>query len=191
MRLTAFLLLLLSLALPPAAAQEAAPWTVEEDRSRLAFLFTQSGSQYEGSFGDWTAEIVFDRQDLENSSLEIVIDIGSVDTGNDDRDGLLRSSMLFDTFTYPEARFLSDELVSTGDDRFEARGRLTIRDVTREVVLPFTLSEAGGDAVLAEGRLDIDRLDYGVGQGQWQDTAMVADAVAIVFQVLATRAHSR
>src|SRR5690606_28618679 len=100
MRLTAFLLLLLGLALPPAAAQEAAPWTVEEDRSRLAFLFTQSGSQYEGSFGDWTAEIVFDRQDLENSSLEIVIDIGSVDTGNDDRDGLLRSSMLFDTFTY-------------------------------------------------------------------------------------------
>lgn len=194
MRLLSAVLLLLGLAVPtaapPAAAQQAVPWTVDHGQSRLGFLFTQSGSQYQGSFSDWTADIVFDREDLANSSIAITIGMGSVTTGSDDRDGLLRSSMLFDTFTFPEARFLAEELVATGENSFEARGQLTIRDVTRDVVLPFTLSEVqdAAEAVRAEGRLDINRLDYGVGQGQWQDTSMVADAVAVVFEVLATRA---
>ena len=193
MPLVAALPLLLGLLLaPPAAAQQATPWKLDHGQSRLGFLFTQSGSQYEGSFADWTADIVFDREDLANSSIDITIEVGSVDTGNADRDGLLRSSMLFDTFTWPQARFVADELAATGDGGFEARGQLTIRDVTRDVVLPFTMTDRQPQgSVLAEGRLEIDRLDYGVGQGQWQDTSMVADAVAIVFEVVASPSEAR
>ena len=172
----------------PAAAQEAPRWVVDHEASKLAFLFTQSGSEYEGVFQSWTAEIAFDPDDLAASALAVTIDMASAETGSDDRDQLLRTAPLFDVESYPEGRFESGEIVETGEGAYEARGRLTLRDQTRDVVLPFTLAIDDGVAE-AEGRLDIKRLDYGVGQGQWADTSMVADPVAIRFEIRATRAE--
>ncbi|SME97931.1 Polyisoprenoid-binding protein YceI [Tistlia consotensis] len=185
------LLLLLLLGLGPAvpaAAQAPVLWTVDPAHSRLGFLFEQSGSRYEGRFARWTAEIAFDPGDLAHSTVAVVINLASADTGSDQRDELLRSASLFDVADYPEGRFLADEIAATGADRYEARGQLTLRDVTRDVVLPFSLTIADGRAS-ASGRLGIRRLDYGVGQGQWHDTGMVGDAVTIVFELVATRAE--
>ena len=84
-------------------------------------------------------------------------------------------------------------MVRAGGDRYEARGKLTIRDVTRDAVLPFTLtltddpSRPGTLRAAARGRLLIKRLDYGVGQGEWSATGQVADDVTIDVSVLASR----
>lgn len=168
-----------------AAAQEAPRWAVEKESSRLAFLFTQSGSQYEGRFSEWSADIAFDPDDLEGSAVEVTVDMASAETGSADRDQLLRSAPLFAVADHPQGRFVSQEIVAT-DSGYEARGTLTLRGVTRDVVLPFTLAIEDGRAE-AEGRLEIARLDYGIGQGQWQETSMVADAVAVVFEIRAER----
>ncbi len=188
MRLLKPLALLLAVAASPAAAQEAPRWSVDHETSELAFLFTQSGSEYEGVFQAWTADIAFDPENLAGSAIAVTIDMASAETGSDDRDQLLRTAPLFDVEAYPEGRFESDEIVETGEGAYEARGRLTLRDVTRDVALPFTLTIDEGVAE-AEGRLDIERLDYGVGQGQWADTSMVADPVAIRFEIRADRAE--
>ena len=77
---------------------------------------------------------------------------------------------------------MADRFVALGNGRFEALGRLTIRDTSREVRLPFRFQAAadGKPAILAGGTT-IRRLDYGVGQGEWQDTQWLGDEVRIRF----------
>jgi len=80
------------------------------------------------------------------------------------------------------AKSSAERFVAPGNGRFEALGKLTIRDVTREIRLPFGFKPAadGARAELAGG-IAIRRLDYGVGQGEWQDTQWIGDEVRIRF----------
>lgn len=166
----------------------AATWTIE-DGSAIRFTAYQEGAPVEGSFKEFTAEIVFEPDDLAASRLAVEIDTASVATGHKDRDTALRSSSFFDVTTWPSASFVSDELVHQGGDRYDARGRLTIRDVTQDVVLPFelTIADNGSERrAHASGQLTISRLDYGVGQGEWTSTKTVGEDVVIRIEIAAT-----
>lgn len=171
-------------------ARAAANWTVE-DGSALRFMALQQGAPVEGSFAAFEATIDFDPKDLASSRIEVLIDTTSITTGHKDRDATLRSPAFFHAEQWPTARFASHTIAATGKGHYEAKGELTIRDVTKEVVLPFTLAiapdpEAGGQEARAEGELAIKRLDYGVGQGEWAATATVADEVKIQIAIVAT-----
>ena len=180
----------LALSLPSLA--EAPSWTVEEG-SRVGFVTSQGGGRVEGQFDRFEAEIAFAPNDLESSRVAVTIDVASVNTESKDRDDTIRSAQLFDVATWPQARFEASRFETTGDNAFDAHGTLTLRDVTLEVTLPFTLEIAehpDDPAVLkahAMGELAVDRLDYGVGQGVWQDTSMVPNQVIIVIDLLASR----
>jgi polyisoprenoid-binding protein YceI len=168
--------------------QAAPTWTIE-DGSAIRFTASQEGAPVDGSFGDFTAEILFDPDDLAASRVTVGIDTASVATGHKDRDTALRSSSFFDVTRWPSATFVSERLSHEGGDRYEARGRLTIRDVTREVILPFRLSiqEDGGRArAAAQGEITISRLDYGVGQGEWASIGTVGDEVVIRLEIIAS-----
>jgi len=84
-----------------------------------------------------------------------------------------------------EARFISTSVSRRSDD-YVAQGKLTIRAVTRDVALPFSLKIQDGRAT-ARGRLAIKRLDYGVGSNEWASTSYVADDVTIDITVVASR----
>jgi polyisoprenoid-binding protein YceI len=163
-------------------------WTIE-DGSAIRFTAYQQGAPVEGSFGDFTAEVVFDPDDLAASRVAAKIDAASITTGHKDRDTALRSPSFFDVDTWPSATFASDRLVHRGGDRYEAQGQLTIRDVTKDVVLPFRLAieqAAGRRVARASGELTISRLDYGVGQGEWASTKTVGDDVVIHVEIVAS-----
>ncbi len=187
----ALLAALLSLIVWPAVA-ETALWTVEAD-SQVIFIARQSGAPVEGRFETFSAEIRFDAEDLEASAVAVEIDIASVNSESSDRDQVIRSADLFDAATWPTARFEAPRFVHTGGDGYEAQGSLTMRDVTRDVVLPFdlTIEDHPDDAALlrarAVGELTIKRLNYGVGQGQWKDTSVVPDEVVIRIEITASR----
>jgi polyisoprenoid-binding protein YceI len=169
----------------PAAAQDAPDWTVDPEASRLGFVALQSGDEVEGTFGAWTAEIAFDPGSA-SGRIAVVVRTASADTGSRDRDDTLKGDGLLHAEAYPEARFVAEEFRTTGDGAYEAVGQLTLRDTTRDVVLPFTL-QVDGDQATAEGEMTVDRLDYGVGQGQWADTSTIGAEVRIVFAISATR----
>ncbi|WP_119167635.1 YceI family protein [Algihabitans albus] len=169
----------------PAAAQEAPIWVANHDESRVGFIAIQSGSDVEGYFDEWSADIAFDPETA-TGRVEIVVQTASVDSGARDRDDSVKGDGLLHVEAFPEARFLAERFEATGEGSFEAHGDLTLRDTTRPVVLPFTLAVTGETAEAAGG-LALDRLDYGVGQGLWADTSMIAAEVRIVFEILATR----
>lgn len=182
----------LLLAAAPAAA--AAPqWSVDAADSRLGFVTSLAGEPVTGRFRSFRADIRFAREALETSRIEIVIDMASVTTGNAERDATIRSPSLFAVESFPEAHFVADDIARRGAAAYLARGELTIRETTKEIALPFTLEVSPhperADALLAraEGEVTIERLAYGVGQGDWRDTSWVPNEVTIRFDLRAWR----
>ncbi len=167
-------------------------WVVEEG-SVLGFIARQQGSPVPGSFGSFAAEILFDPDDLDNSRFRVDIDATSISTGHNDRDQMLNSPSFFDTKQWPAATFESIAISAAGDGRYEAAAKLTIRDVTKDVMLPFTLEitsdpdDSARELAHAKGELPIQRLDYGIGQGDWASTVTVADEVVITVDIKASR----
>ena len=183
---------LLVAGLSPGAAAEPPLWSLEEG-STLGWVARQSGAEVEGQFDRFTAEIAFDPDDLEASRVAIEVDMVSVDSAASDRDQALVSKDLFDVATFPSARFEAERFVHLEGDTYEAHGRLAIRDAVLELTLPFTLTiedhpeDPSAERAHAVGAVEILRLDYGVGQGQWQDTSMVANEVLVTIDILARR----
>lgn len=182
---------LLGLALAFPTTVEAADWVVEEGSS-VGFEAYLQGAPVPGRFERFEALIAFDPDDLAGSQIEVVIDTTSVATGHRDRDTALRSPGLLDVEQWPTAGFVSDRIEHLGGDDYRAHGRLTIRDVEKDVTLPFELaitdqpSDPGSQQADARGELTISRLDFGVGQGEWASTAMVGEEVAIAIAIRAT-----
>ncbi|MGI9502545.1 MAG: cytochrome b/b6 domain-containing protein [Geminicoccaceae bacterium] len=167
-------------------------WAIEEG-SRLGFVALQQGSEVLGNFDAFDAEVVFDPDDLDNSRIGVDIDVTSITTGHSDRDKTLNSPSFFDTATWPAAAFKSETITATGEDRYDAAGTLTIRDVTKDVVLSFSLDiqadsdDPSRERAEAKGELPILRLDFGVGQGDWTSTTTVADEVVITIDIKASK----
>jgi polyisoprenoid-binding protein YceI len=181
------LALLLALSLSgPALAGPDDPWTIDQAKSRIAFNAEQVGKIVTGRIGKWTGTIVLDPQNLAAARIDIRMDMRSAGTGTKDVDDMMQGPNFLDVARQSEARFTSDSVTSRGSDDYEARGKLTIRETTRDVVQFFTLKIQGPQA-MARGTLGIKRLDYGVGRNEWAATSYVANEVTIEIVVAATR----
>lgn len=167
-------------------AQAADQWNVVGDKSAVEFTGTQLGAEFTGEFEAFTADITFSPDDLAGSSVEVLIDIASANTQSADRDSQIVAPDWFDAAQWPTAKFVTKSFAETSAGKYEAVADLTIRDVTREVVLPFDLVITDGTAE-AVGSVTIKRTDFGVGQGQWTDTSQVGDDVTIRVTINATK----
>jgi polyisoprenoid-binding protein YceI len=169
-------------------ARAATAWTADPARSRLEFSGRLAGGTFEGRFARFAPAITFDPADLPGSRFEVEIDTASADTQEAERDGMLKGPDFFAVARWPVARFEATRFVQTEPGRFEARGRLTLRDVTREVSLPFRfVAAADGRTATLAGGTRIRRLEFGVGQGDWRDTKWLDDEVEVRFDLLLSR----
>ncbi|MCW5734860.1 MAG: YceI family protein [Enhydrobacter sp.] len=170
----------------PALAGPNDPWTIDPARSRIAFGAEQVGKLIAGRIASWTGTIVLDPENLADARIDIRMDMRSTTTGARDVDDMLKGKDFLDVARSPEARFVSDAVNRGSGDGYQARGKLTIREVTRDVTLPFTLRIENGQAT-ARGSLGIKRLDYGVGRNEWAATVYVANEVTVDIAVVASR----
>jgi len=159
-------------------------YSLDPSRSALKFLFKQAGADNQGRFGKISVTLRFADTHLAASRLEVTVDVNSLNTGDDERDKILRGPELFDVAKFPQAHFKATKIERVSAARYDATGKLTLRDVTREVHVPFTfrtVTEKGTPAGYMSGHLTINRLDFGVGQGEWKATDQVANAVDVTF----------
>jgi polyisoprenoid-binding protein YceI len=182
--------LLLVLPLLAATPALAGDWTVDASKSHLGFSGVQNGAPFQGSFGKWTAEIAFDPAHPEAGHAKVTIDLASAKTGDAQRDGALPQAEWFDVKSSPQAMFEATGFVSKGGDAYEAPGKLTIRGITKDAVLPFTLSIAG-DTAKAKGHLTLVRTGFGVGQGVWATADWVALDVGVDVDLTATQVQGQ
>ncbi|HWK74213.1 MAG TPA: YceI family protein [Povalibacter sp.] len=179
-RIASFAALILAAA---GLALAATQWKMQPKESTLTFVATQAGAPFEGKFEKFTADIAFDPQDLAGSRFDVKIDLASVNSRDGERDDTIRGPDLFDVKRWPSGHYVADKFTAQGGDKFTATGKLTLRDVTRDVPIEFTFENANGSAWL-KGTADLKRLDFGIGQGEWKDTATVANEVKIRFALL-------
>lgn len=158
----------------------AAQWSMQPKESKLTFVGEQAGAQFEGAFDKFTAAIAFDPKDLAASRFDVKIDTGSVNTQDGERDDTIKSADLFDVKRFPSARYVADKFTATGANKYSAAGKLTLRDITKDVPIEFTFESKDGAAWL-KGTAKIKRLDFGVGQGEWKDTSTVGNDVQVRF----------
>ncbi len=166
--------------LAPALAQ------FDAARSSVVAVSKQMGVPVEGVFRRFTAQVSFDPAKPAEGRASVEIDIASFDLGAEDFNRETVRKEWFDAARYPKASFVTTAIRPAGAGKYEAAGKLTIKGVTREVVAPVNLKAEGGRQVF-EGVLPIKRLQFNIGEGEWKDTATVADDVQIRFRIVAAK----
>jgi len=161
-------------------------WTILPEESSLTFTARQQGSEFTGTFGSFDGEIFFDPENLENSRITIEIDLSDVATGSSDRDQQMAGPLWFAVDTHSTALFESKTIIrGDSDEHYIAKGQLTLKGITHDLDLPFTLTFPEDGKAYAAGGAVIQRLDYNVGDEQWRDTSSVGNEVKIQFIVQA------
>jgi polyisoprenoid-binding protein YceI len=174
-----------------------AKWVIDPDHSVAAFTVRHMMiADVHGQFNKITGVIHFDIGDIAHSSVEAEIEVSGVYTGIQKRDEHLRSPDFFDVVQYPKVTFRSDKVKSTGNKRLKVEGSLTMRGVTKHVVLEAEYSgpvkdpvEEGGMSVGFTASVSINREDYGIMWNAGMEGGVVAGRdVRIILNVEADRA---
>jgi polyisoprenoid-binding protein YceI len=123
-------------------------------------------STVHGRFADVSGTILFDANNSANSSVTAVIKVASINTDNAMRDKHLNGEDFFDSAKFPEIRFQSTSVKALGGDKYVAVGNLTMKDVTKQVEIPFNLAtgknKKGQMLLGVDAALSIVRYDYHV-----------------------------
>ncbi len=170
--ITTFVAPVVALALSSAAAV-AAPWKIDPDHSHLTFTVDNLGfSLTHGQFRKFTADIDFDPENVETSSVSFVIDANSVDTNSKGRDKSIRSKNYLYVKNYPEITFVSETVRLVDENTAEIRGDVTIRGVTNEMtfnaeMIRIAPNPFAKDTLLAGFAVTgvIDRLEFDITYG--------------------------
>ncbi len=179
--------LVLLAAAPAFAAAPAPTWSVDKPASKIGFASSFGGTDFSGGFRTWDAQIKFDPNNLPGSSAVVTIDTASVATGDADRDKTLPDTPWFASTQYPKAVFRTQSFKALGGGRYQAIGTLTLRGVTKPLTLPFTLAITGPNAKMT-AQLGLNRLAFGVGQGEWAKTEVIPGVVNLTISLTAHRA---
>lgn len=166
-----------------ASAEETIPqWIMIPEESSITFTAVQNHAPVTGSFKKFNADIHFDANQLDKSTVKAAIDIGSVSADYEEVEKNLKAEEWFAVSHFPSAVFTARALRYIEDNRFEADGMLTIRDITLPINLPFTLdikNQDGSDIATMLSTITLKRTLFGVGQGEWKDTSAVEDDVKV------------
>jgi len=171
-----------------AHAADAAPathYTLDQTKSILEFQFEQAGARNKGKFTRYPVTLDFSPDNLAASKLDVVVETGSLDTGDKERDDTLKGADLLSVAKFPQARFTSTQITKTANG-YDAVGKLTLRGVSRDIHVPFsfrTADEQGKPAGYLLGKTTIKRLDFGVGQGDWKSTEWVGNDVSVSYSL--------
>lgn len=175
-----FLLIAASLLLSASSPANAAPWTVQPGSS-LGFSASFQDEAFEGKFSRFTPRISFDPATA-TGHFDVAIDVLSADTRNSERDDLLKGAEFFNARKQPQARYVAKRFRALGGGKFVADGVLSLNGISKPVPLAFTWT-AGAKPVLA-GQATLKRLDFSVGTGEWNDTALLPNAVQVKTRLL-------
>ena len=155
---------------------------VQAPGSVLVFATTYDGEVFTGTFPGFDTKLSFDPAKLEGSKLEVTIPLAGAKSGNSDRDSTLQGADFFNVGKFAQAKYSATTFRALGNNQYAADGTLELRGVSKPVTLTFTWTP-GAQPVLS-GKATVKRLDFGVGGGDWADTALIPNEVAVSTKVV-------
>lgn len=175
-------LALAAAALSPLVAQ--AQQALVPAQSEVSFVSRQMGVPVEGKFKTFSAQVAFDPAKLATSQIAFTVDTGSADISREANAELPKATW-FNVAAFPKATFQSSSIKRLDASKFEVTGKLSIKGLSSDVVVPVTLAQNGATTT-ATGAFPIKRLAFRIGEKEWADTSMVADEVQVKFKIALT-----
>lgn len=149
--------------------------------SKVHFVIKNFGIKTGGDFRGLKGAIKFDPNNISASTFDVTVNVSTVDTDNSRRDKHLRDDDFFDMAKYPIIKITSSKIEPTTDaSTFLFTGNITIKNITKSVSFPFTISRLNGGYIFTGG-FEVSRKDYAVGN----NSATMSDDVEISLSVFA------
>lgn len=172
---------------------EGEQWIVDNKKSKFEFVAKQKGAETTGEFKYYLLkQLIFDPLKLNEAVVEIEIDVSSIALGNLMIEQTLGSSQWFDVSDFPKAYFISNKFKKVGNDLYELRGDLKIKNIVKPQVLTLSIKSSpvltnSSLSIEAKGKAVISRLDYKIGQGEWAGTEDLDENVILKFHIHAIK----
>lgn len=172
----------------------AGTWNIDPTHSTVGFVARHLViSKVRGSFRSFSGAIIISDQQLD-SSVSVSIDMESVDTADESRDGHIKGEDFFDVAKFPTMTFTSTKVTQEGED-FEVTGDLTIKGVTRSVILELEFNGVskdpwGGTRAGFSAETEINRKDFGLEWNVVMETGgvLVGEKIKIELDIQAVQA---
>lgn len=186
--------LLLSSLIAPAAYSAGDSWDLDKAHSNVYFSVDHIFSKVRGHFEEFETEIVFNPDQLDKSRFVFTIEVDSIDTNISKRDKHLVSADFFDEGKHPKMIFTSTKVTAADGGVYNIDGTLEVKGKTYALTLPLTLvgvkdhpTVPGKEVAGFNGKVMIDRLSYGVGNGKFYKMGVVGKDVEVFVSLEVTR----
>ena len=182
-------------AVNPDLAALTGTYTIDPAHTTIGFVARHAMvTNVKGGFADFTGTLELDGADPANSSARIDVTMDSIDTGNADRDGHLKSADFFKTDEFPQMTFRSTKAEALGGDDYRITGDLTILGTTRPLSIDLEFNGAakdpfGNERVGFEGTASILRSEWGLTWNAALETGgiLVSDKIKLAFDISAIK----
>lgn len=166
-------------------------WNVDVAHSHVGFSVRHMMvTNVRGDFTGIEGNLQGDPKNLTEANIEFTIDTNTINTNNEDRDNHLRSADFFDVENYPKITFKSTDIKQVGEDEYDVKGDLTIKDTTKTTTFKVTRTGSGKnpwgvEVVGFEGEGKISREDFGLTWNQALETGgvLVGDEIKITIEL--------
>ena len=155
-------------------------WKVDDKASTVSWELPNNPG-HKGTFSNLSATIDFDKTKLTESKITASIDVKTLNGGDPKLNSHLMSPDFFDAEKFPKITFTSTEITASGNT-YVAKGKLTMKDSTKMVEFPFTLTENGKDKATFSGTMTVMASEYGV-MKPGKDPSKQGDKTIIVLVV--------
>jgi polyisoprenoid-binding protein YceI len=147
-----------------------------------------------GAFNELAGTAVIDGADPAKSSVNVTVEVASIDTRNSMRDDHLRTNDFLDVAQFPQLSFVSTAIAQVGDEQFEVTGDLTSKGVTKSITIPLEFQGAatdpfGNERIGFEGSTSLKRSDFGITYNAALETGgvLVSDKIVLEFEISAIK----
>lgn len=162
-------------------------WEIDKAHSNIYFEIRHTYATVRGKFEGFSGTVYFKPDDILSGKVRIDVKTASINTGIAKRDNHLRSDDFFNVKAYPDMTFQSTGIRHKERNKYTLEGKLTIKGITREVVMPFTYMgmqenplKKGEMIAGFETQFSLDRLDYKVGTGKFLEMGVVGNQVDVL-----------
>ena len=155
-------------------------WTIDKSHTNVKFAVTHMVvSEVEGNFKMFDGTVEQTKPDFTDAKINFTVDVASVNTDNERRDGHLKGDDFFNAEKFPQMKFVSTAMKPLGNNKFQLSGNLTIRDITKPVVFDVsyggTINAGQGRKSGFKAKATIDRFNYNL---KW-DRAIEAGGLVV------------
>ncbi|AKE51882.1 YceI family protein [Kangiella geojedonensis] len=179
-----FLLIFASLILLAPLTTQSKEYTgVVAESSKIEFSGVQNRkTAFTGHFKEYEVSADFDSGDLSNSYINVMIELGTLESGSEKRDTKLKKGNWFDIDNTPRSYFKSESIKPVSDGIYEIEGLLEIKGISKPYSFTLEIRELV-DLLKLSGNFTINRLDFDLGLGAWKNPDWVKHEVEVEFDI--------